>query len=91
MLPGFCLSSTNFNFYRDSREHRPKSPCISARSPIRSSTPNDEIASKKLKLESEIRKSGHESDGGDKSDGDLVVDVGGDEDVDKVTGDNSEF
>jgi len=65
---------------RDSRDHRPKSPCISARSPIRSSTPNDEIAAKKMKLESELRKSGHESDSGDKSDGDLVVDVGGDED-----------
>merc|ERR1719328_253491 len=65
---------------RDSRDHRPKSPGISARSPIRSSTPNDEIAAKKLKMESDLRKSGHESDSGDKSDGDLVVDVGGEED-----------
>lgn len=65
---------------RDSRDHRPKSPGISARSPIRSSTPNDEIAAKKMKMESDLRKSGHESDSGDKSDGDLVVDVGGDED-----------
>merc|ERR1719195_2569741 len=64
---------------RDSRDHRPKSPGISARSPIRSSTPNDEIAAKKMKMESDLRKSGHESDSGDKSDGDLVVDVGGDE------------
>merc|ERR1719384_2516732 len=65
---------------RDSRDHRPKSPGISARSPIRSSTPNDEIAAKKMKMESDLRKSGHESDSGDKSDGDLVVDVGGDDD-----------
>ena len=65
--------------FRDSRDHRPKSPGISARSPIRSSTPNDEIAAKKMKMESDLRKSGHESDSGDKSDGDLVVDVGGDE------------
>jgi len=65
---------------RDSRDQRPKSPGISARSPIRSSTPNDEIAAKKMKMESDLRKSGHESDSGDKSDGDLVVDVGGDED-----------
>ena len=73
------MTDSHFAF-RDSRDHRPKSPCISARSPIRSSTPNDEVAAKKLKLESELRKSGHESDSGDKSDGDLVVDVGGDED-----------
>merc|ERR1719384_419045 len=65
---------------RDSRDHRPKSPCISARSPIRSSTPNDEVAAKRLKTDSDLRKSGHESDSGDKSDGDLVVDVGGEED-----------
>ena len=31
-------------------------------------------------MESDLRKSGHESDSGDKSDGDLVVDVGGEED-----------
>merc|ERR1719270_2617921 len=49
---------------RDSRDHRPKSPGISARTPIRSSTPNDEIAAKKLKMESDLRKSGHESDSG---------------------------
>merc|ERR1719438_678037 len=74
-------SSISFgDVYRDSRDHRPKSPGISARSPIRSSTPNDEIAAKKLKMESDLRKSGHESDSGDKSDGDLVVDVGGEED-----------
>lgn len=34
----------------------------------------------RMKMESDLRKSGHESDSGDKSDGDLVVDVGGDED-----------
>jgi len=75
---------------RDPREGRdglgrPRSP-ISARSPIRASTPNDEMAAKRLKTD-DIRKSGHqnyfdylnqikESDSGDKSDGDLVVDVG---------------
>jgi len=68
------------NFGRDPRDPRARSPGISARSPIRSSTPNDEIAAKRLKTESDLRKSGHESDSGDKSDGDLVVDVGGDED-----------
>jgi len=68
---------------RDPREgprdlnHRPRSP-ISARSPIRSSTPNDDMSAKRLKTE-DLRKSGHESDSGDKSDGDLVVDVGGDD------------
>jgi len=63
---------------RDLTHTRPRSP-ISARSPIRSSTPNDELAAKRLKSDSDLRKSGHESDSGDKSDGDLVVDVGGDE------------
>merc|ERR1719428_100965 len=68
---------------RDPREgprdlnHRPRSP-ISARSPIRSSTPNDDKSAKRLKTE-DLRKSGHESDSGDKSEGDLVVDVGGDD------------
>jgi len=65
---------------RDGPHGRPRSPGISARSPIRSSTPNDEMAAKRLKTDSgDLRKSGHESDSGDKSDGDLVVDVGGDE------------
>merc|ERR1719427_2673827 len=64
---------------RDPRDHRARSPGISARSPIRSSTPNEEVAAKRLKTESDLRKSGHESDSGDKSDGDLVVDVGGEE------------
>lgn len=72
--------SHNFGRDRDPRDPRPRSPGISARSPIRSSTPNDEIAAKRLKTDSELRKSGHESDSGDKSDGDLVVDVGGEED-----------
>ena len=59
--------------------HRARSP-ISARSPIRSSTPNDEMSAKRLKTDgSDLRKSGHESDSGDKSDGDLVVDVGGED------------
>jgi len=69
------------NFGRgDPRDPRARSPGISARSPIRSSTPNDEMAAKRLKTDSDLRKSGHESDSGDKSDGDLVVDVGGEED-----------
>jgi len=67
---------------RDPRERdmlgRPRSPGISARSPIRASTPNDEMAAKRLKTD-DIRKSGHDSDSGDKSDGDLVVDVGNEE------------
>ena len=49
---------------RDPREGRdglgrPRSP-ISARSPIRASTPNDEMAAKRLKTD-DIRKSGHVS------------------------------
>jgi len=72
----------NYHDFRDMRDpreaHRPRSP-ISARSPIRASTPNDEIAAKRLKTE-DLRKSGHESDSGDKSDGDLVVDVGNEDD-----------
>jgi len=68
----------NYSDFRDMRDPRevvrPRSP-LSARSPIRASTPNDEIAAKRLKPD-DMRKSGHESDSGDKSDGDLVVDVG---------------
>jgi len=71
-----------FRDLRDIREgggiSRPRSP-ISARSPIRASTPNDEMAAKRLKTD-DVRKSGHESDSGDKSDGDLVVDVGNEDD-----------
>merc|ERR1719210_2629550 len=37
---------------------------------------NGQGASKRIKMEDNARKSGHESDGGEKSDGDLVVDVG---------------
>jgi len=73
-------SYPDFRDIRDPRgaeAHRPRSP-ISARSPIRASTPNDEMAAKRLKTD-DIRKSGHESDSGDKSDGDLVVDVGNEE------------
>eukprot|EP00096_Caligus_rogercresseyi_P001998 TRINITY_DN135_c0_g1_i2.p1 TRINITY_DN135_c0_g1~~TRINITY_DN135_c0_g1_i2.p1 ORF type:complete len:897 (+),score=328.91 TRINITY_DN135_c0_g1_i2:374-3064(+) len=48
---------------------------------LRSSTPNnEEMHSKRIKLEEASRKSGPESDGGDKSDGDLVVDVGNEDD-----------
>merc|ERR1719187_593316 len=59
---------------RDMRDHRPRSP---PRSPgIRASTPIEDTAAKRIKMEGDLRKSGHESDSGDKSDGDLVVDVG---------------
>jgi len=59
------------------RDHRQRSPI---RSPgIRASTPNEENAAKRIKMENDLRKSGHESDSGDKSDGDLVVDVGNEE------------
>merc|ERR1712203_669899 len=43
------------------------------------SSMNDSQA-KRIKMEENARKSGHESDSGDKSDGDLVVDVGNEED-----------
>merc|ERR1719189_249082 len=36
----------------------------------------NESQAKRIKMEENARKSGHESDGGEKSDGDLVVDVG---------------
>jgi len=38
--------------------------------------PMNESQAKRIKMEENARKSGHESDGGEKSDGDLVVDVG---------------
>jgi len=38
--------------------------------------PTSNGAAKRIKMEENARKSGHESDGGEKSDGDLVVDVG---------------
>ena len=56
-------SYPDFRDIRDPRgaeAHRPRSP-ISARSPIRASTPNDEMAAKRLKTD-DIRKSGHVSD-----------------------------
>ena len=55
-------SYPDFRDIRDPRgaeAHRPRSP-ISARSPIRASTPNDEMAAKRLKTD-DIRKSGHVS------------------------------
>merc|ERR1712088_63521 len=39
----------------------------------------NESQAKRIKMEENARKSGHESDGGEKSDGDLVVDVGNEE------------
>merc|ERR1719189_1565934 len=50
------------------------------RRPGSRSAPGDDSSSKRIKMEENARKSGHESDSGDKSDGDLVVDVGNEED-----------
>lgn len=48
----------------------------SSNRPPTTRTPTDDNAAKRIKMEDNARKSGHESDGGEKSDGDLVVDVG---------------
>jgi len=52
-------------------------PASAGAGPRNSGTPTgEEGAAKRIKMEENARKSGHESDGGEKSDGDLVVDVG---------------
>ncbi|XP_059081122.1 protein groucho-like isoform X3 [Tigriopus californicus] len=62
----------------------------SPRSPVRASTPNDDGhgPGKRIKTEDHSRKSGHESDSGDKSDGDLVVDVGNEDEPPRSNGDH---
>merc|ERR1719189_2045577 len=63
-------------------EERLKNPSSGGgdRRPGSRSAPGDDSSSKRIKMEENARKSGHESDSGDKSDGDLVVDVGNEED-----------